>query len=226
MHGCLVSQLAATAVRNHWANTELNPAAMGLPSSVNSMITEPTKPKPRRRCLQYSLRTFFVLVTVLCVCFGWLGLKVHRANEQRKAVAWVRKMRGKVLYDYKFHEGAYLEDGAEPPGPKWLVQLLGAEYFQEVTVVDLDRTRVTDLKPLAGLKNLERLSLSVTRVNDLTPLAGLNSLEELSLEYSQVSDLTPLAGLNRLEGLGLSGTQISDLTPLAKLTSLQGLIRL
>ena len=43
------------------------------------MTTEPDKPKPNRRWLQYSLRTFFVLLTVFGV---WLGVVVHRANEQ------------------------------------------------------------------------------------------------------------------------------------------------
>ena len=33
------------------------------------MTTEPTEPKPRRRWFQFSLRTFFVLLTVACV---WL----------------------------------------------------------------------------------------------------------------------------------------------------------
>ena len=85
------------------------------------MTTETDNPKPRRRWLQYSLRTFFVLLTVFCV---WLGWTVHRANEQRKAVAWVREMGWSVEYD-----------DAEPPSPKWLVELLGVDYFQEVSFV-------------------------------------------------------------------------------------------
>ena len=43
----------------------------------------PNPSKPRRRWFQYSLRTLFVLVTVLCV---WLGVTVERARKQREAV--------------------------------------------------------------------------------------------------------------------------------------------
>ncbi|MCH7727434.1 MAG: hypothetical protein IH991_13270 [Planctomycetes bacterium] len=47
------------------------------------MTSEPTKPKPSRRWLQFSLRTMLALLTVACVWFGWLA---YKANEQRKAV--------------------------------------------------------------------------------------------------------------------------------------------
>ena len=206
------------------------------------MTSEPTKPKPRR-WLQFSLRTFFVLVTVFCV---WLGWTVHRANEQRKAVEWVREMGGDVAYGYQRDEAGIPIVDAKPPGPKWLRQLLGVDYFQEVTVVDLKTTPVSDLTPLAGLKNLELLWLNGTQVSDLTPLAKLTSLEFLSLDnthvsdltplakmtslqwlqlnYTQVSDLTPLAGLKSLKALVLRATEVSDLTPLAKLTSLESLL--
>jgi len=44
--------------------------------------------KPRRRWLSYSLRTLFVLVTLLCV---WLGLYANRAERQKRAVAWAAR---------------------------------------------------------------------------------------------------------------------------------------
>ena len=49
------------------------------------MATEP--PKPKRRWLRYSLRTFVVVLTVFGI---WLGLLVHRVNKQREAVQWVK----------------------------------------------------------------------------------------------------------------------------------------
>ena len=182
-------------------------------------MTEQTdKPKPRRRWLQYSLRTFFVLLTVLCV---WLGWTVHRANEQRKVVEWVKEMGGTVEYDYQFDKDDVDIDDAEPPGPAWLDQLLGVDYRQEVEGVDLADTQANDLTPLAGLKRLEWLAIRGTPLSDLTPLAKLTRLQELELEYTQVSDLTPLAGLNNLRWLNLQNTQVSDLTPLAGLANLK-----
>ena len=41
------------------------------------------QPKPRRRWLQFSLRTLFVVVTVFCV---WMGLVTKAARDQRQAV--------------------------------------------------------------------------------------------------------------------------------------------
>jgi hypothetical protein len=58
-------------------------------------------------------------------------------------------------------------------GRKWLVELLGADYFQEVSVVDLSRMQVIELTPLAKLTSLRDIHLDNTQVSDLTPLATL-----------------------------------------------------
>ena len=153
------------------------------------MTTEPEKPKPRRRWLQYSLRTFFVLLTVLCV---WLGWTVHLANEQRKAVEWVREKGGSVEYDYEHNPNPFSVVKGKPPVPKWLVQLLGVDYFGNVTGVDIgvpvEDSPVRDLTPLAGLQSLQELNLYSTQVNDLTPLANLTSLETLYVINTPVSE--------------------------------------
>ncbi|MCH7727821.1 MAG: leucine-rich repeat domain-containing protein [Planctomycetes bacterium] len=184
------------------------------------MTTEPAKPKPRRRWLQYSLRTFFVLLTVFGV---WLGVVVHRANAQRKVVEWVREMGGSVHYDYEYHADGQLIGDAKPPSPTWLVQLLGVDYFQGVSLVDFENQPVSDLTPLAGLTSLRWLEGDGTSVIDLTPLAGMTSLEGLYLSVTRVTDLTSVAGLKSLEELYLYNTQVSDLAPLEKLTSLRAL---
>ena len=107
------------------------------------MTTELTKPKPRRRWLQYSLRTFFVLLTVLCVWLGWL---TYKANEQRKAVEWVREMGGTVFYNYGFDEDGH---EADAPGPKWLREMLGREFLDQVVSVGFSTTQVSDVTPMA-----------------------------------------------------------------------------
>ena len=184
------------------------------------MTTEPTKPKPKRCWLQFSLRTFFVLLTVFCV---WLGWTVHQANEQRKAVAWVREMGGSVSYDYEFDEDGNIIDDAKPPGPEWLMELVGVDCFQKVSDVRICGRKVSDLTPLEKLTSLQKLDLSKTQVDDLTPLAKLPSLKWLAVDFTPVSDLTPLGGLKNLEWLCLNQSQVDDLTPLAKLTSLEAL---
>ncbi|MCH7726300.1 MAG: hypothetical protein IH991_07455 [Planctomycetes bacterium] len=79
------------------------------------MATEP--PKPKRRWLRYSLRTFVVVLTVFGV---WLGLLVHRVNKQKEAVAWVRDHGGAVRYDFEWNEskniGSWLPSHPAPTG--------------------------------------------------------------------------------------------------------------
>ena len=161
--------------------------------------------KPRRRWLQFSLRTFFVVLTVFCV---WLGVVVHRAHEQRKAVAWVEEMGGTVYYGYEFDEDINAIVDAEPPGPKWFRESLGDDYFQDVRAVYFLFTPVSDLTPLAGLKNIQYLDFSSTEVRDVTALAGLTKLRWLHLSNTQVGNLTPLAGLQNLQVLSIENTPV------------------
>ncbi len=94
-----------------------------------------------------------------------------------------------------------------------------------VTIVNLNRTRVTDadLVILKGLPRLSLLSLDSTRITDaaLDHLKGLSSLRVLSLNQTQVSDssLAKLKGLTGLSMLFLLDTPIHD----AGLTNLKGL---
>ena len=50
---------------------------------------------------------------------------------------------------------------------------------------------------------MEFLSLNDNQITDLKPLAELKELKELHLNDNQITDLTPLAGLKELETLWL-----------------------
>ena len=63
---------------------------------------------------------------------------------------------------------------------------------------------------VAGIENLERLSIHDSQFTDLTPLAKLTNLKILNLRDCRVTDPTPLAKLTELEWLDLSGTQVTD----------------
>ena len=143
----------------------------------------PNPSKPRRRWFQYSLRTLLVLVTVLCV---WLAVTANRARKQREAVAAIEAVGGVVYYEYQ------TKSGQKPPGPKWLRELIGDEYFVSVVLVDFNETQVTDagLMHLKGLTKLELLYLNRTQITDagLEHLKGLTNLEDLWLNGTQVTD--------------------------------------
>ena len=86
-----------------------------------------------RKHLRISLRTMMVLVLILSVFLGW---RVNKARQQRRAVAAVEAFGGWVHYDYEF-VGGKLTPGQEPSAPVWLRRMLGDEFFREVAYVSL-----------------------------------------------------------------------------------------
>ena len=99
-----------------------------------------------RRWLQFSLRSFFVLLTALGV---WLGVASQRAREERDAVQAIEALGGTVAYDWQYER---LTDeivftcrpGKEPPGPRWLRRVLGDAFFQRVIGVAFYRSQAGD----------------------------------------------------------------------------------
>jgi len=80
-------------------------------------------------------------------------------------------------------------------------------------VLDLGRSKVSNLSPLVNLK-LEMLMLGMcNNLKDITPLKKIKSLKELSLFKTKVDDISSLKGLS-LEMLDLSSTNISDISVL------------
>ena len=113
-----------------------------------------------------------------------------------------------------------------------IVDITGLEFAMNLRKLQLGgRNRITDLRPLANLKNLTQLHLwhreiadmpPVTNL-DISPLSGLINLEDLVLENSGISDISLLTELKALQGLGLSANNIEDISPLAGLKALQRL---
>jgi len=157
-------------------------------------------PRPRRRWLQFSLRSILVLTGVLAVLIAWLGPKFYFAYEQRQAVAAILASGGQVAYDYQ------AAGEQEPPGPKWLRRLIGDDFFQRIDVVSFRGQNISDanLKSLSGMTDLHRLSIYSPIVTDagLEHLKGVTGLRELYIT-ANVTD----AGMVKLK-------------PLTKLTTL------
>ena len=84
----------------------------------------------------------------------------------------------------------------------------------------LNDTQVNNLRVLSGLLHLQKLNVSGTQVSDLSPLTGLPNLQELDISITQIRDLTPLTSLPKLQELDFSGTPVQDISPLARLSNL------
>ncbi|MDA7926349.1 hypothetical protein N9B46_05830, partial [Mariniblastus sp.] len=170
-------------------------------------------PKPKRRWFQLRLRTLLVLVTLAAGAFWWVGWELDQRRREKVAIAWVEKMGGEVTF------GSVEKDGF-PSETSWWKKTKDILFGESVQSFSLSGDEVTDLSPLAGLENLETLTVTLSAVRDLSPLAGLKNLQALELWGTPASDLSPLAGLTTLQYLQLTGTPASDLSPLAHLKNL------
>ena len=101
-----------------------------------SELTEAGTPKPKRSWLQYSLRTFLLLVAVFSV---WLGIQVNKAQKQKAVVAAIEAAGGEVIYDWQYlaWQNSLTLPGSEnvPSQGAWLRKIVGEEYHQEIAVI-------------------------------------------------------------------------------------------
>ncbi|HUY93602.1 MAG TPA: hypothetical protein VMV10_33050 [Pirellulales bacterium] len=143
-------------------------------------------------------------------------------------MAAVRASGGSVVYDYQL-VGGKKDLSAKPPGPSWMVMLLGEDYFAVVVqasaggegfdyrrLAELNHLNEVEIYPegaelneeLGCLKDLAELECLVIRGEQLTGLAGLShirSLKTLVLHAAAKIDDKELHHLWKLENLRLAG---------------------
>ena len=104
--------------------------------------------KPKARWKTISLRGLLLLVLAIALWLGWI---VHKARQQREAVAAFQKFGGFVHYDWEFVDGPVKvprgncsgsRPGArsrrdESPGAGLAGRAVGDEYFQSIAHVSL-----------------------------------------------------------------------------------------
>lgn len=167
-------------------------------------------PKPKRRWLQFRLRTLVLFITTAAVVLGLVHL--HPAHRQSRAAAALRACGGVVT--------------AEAVGPRWFRALVGDEFFVSVVECDLTDPLISDadLVHLKGLTDLELVRLwdiSITDVG-MENLKGLTNLQTLIVSRVPITDagVKNLSALISLYDLDLSETEVTD----AGLENLKGMI--
>ncbi len=183
-----------------------------------------------RKWFVLSLRSAMLLVLLSGL---WMGWRVNRANDQRRAVAAIRRAGGGISYDYQFSVSkGYRNLNGRPWASAWLRNWLGDEFFQEVTSVQFINRPVTDLDlaPLARLDRLEEFHISGAPITDagLKHVANLKELRILSLwETPGITDagLAYLTALTKLQHLNLYRCEITD-AGLVHLRTMENLERL
>ena len=149
-------------------------------------------PRPKRRWYQYSLRTLFVLMTLVAIACSWYAYEMQKAAKRRAAIAEIEKAGGGVLYYDASSPGL----GGEPPAWYSLLRKLhgdehlgNAVFVQFGSPVDTQRVTDADLVHLKGLTKLEILSFWDKQITDagLVHLRGMTHLEELVLIDTKVT---------------------------------------
>ncbi len=147
--------------------------------------------------LQFSLRFLLLLTLVIAVLSSWFAVQVRQARRQRAAISSIAAAGAHTLYHWEIGVSRFQTD---PPGPAWLRQHVGRDFFSHVYCVQPGE--------------FGRLSESAAMLSDIE-MAGLSEFTKLNLlavEGAAITDkgLKNLAGLHELKHLGLSGTRITD----------------
>ncbi|GEM_PF-848663 len=200
----------------------------------------------RRKWFQFRLRSLLIAVLVLSLPLSWFAVRMDKARRQKQAVSELAKL-GNVKVLYECQDRWPL--AGVPAGPIWLRKLLGDDYYNDITYVDISNTRADDatLLHLKAFPRLRFLRLDRTLVTDegLRQAGRFKVLEDLYLPDQATTeglghiagpplrrlvvprhftdeDLTALHRFPNLELLDLSRTTVTD-AGLEHLRALRGL---
>jgi Leucine-rich repeat (LRR) protein len=195
---------------------------------MTSMTDSPLK--PRRPWFRFSLRFLLLLVAVVAVPLAW---KVNRARNQRLVVAEIERLNGHMYYDYErnFNVGLSTSVVPQPPGPNWLREFLGIDYFADIVHVNVRGPQVANdtLARIASLPHLQLLGVDSDRITDRGVAMVASSKELISFGVASksvtVASIDHLQGLPNLQFLRCSGSQVNDswIEHIARLKSLDTL---
>jgi hypothetical protein len=194
-----------------------------MPMATSKLVALLT---PKRRWLQFRLKTIFVLVVIVAVPCMWLKSKMERKHKERAAVAEIKRLGGHVYYDWQIPD-----PDEEPPGPVWLRKLFGDDYFSSVWYVEILRTQFDDgwlvhqvndewLVHLEPLSDLTAVCIPNAKITDtgVQYLTRFKKISFMNLTRTKMTD-AGLAHCNRLTGLkdlhvyetGVTAAGIADL---------------
>jgi hypothetical protein len=161
---------------------------------------------PKRRWLQFSVRSLVLSLTIFAL---WLGWQVHRARRQREAVETIEAAGGIVTYqDEQSSADDQIPAKAAPRERGWLARVLGDAYVDTVVAAQLVNGTNEELVAASRLPRLERLALFNSHLTDedLSLLRGLTKLR--SLTVAAISDAgwehLGAIGQTRVTGVGLA----------------------
>jgi hypothetical protein len=179
----------------------------------NEASNSKTTSRPKQRWFRYSLRTFLIAITVICL---WLGWKISGARQQHRIVFAVQELGGSVKYDFEPPVDDVFGKPLWPAESTWIDKLFGLDFDHDIVEVDLTNTNVTDetLQSMQRLWRLAFLDLSCSHITaqGFADLSNVKQLRELNLTQTQASDrdLQDIKSISSLILLHLSYNPITD----------------
>ncbi|PHS03546.1 MAG: hypothetical protein COA78_17700 [Blastopirellula sp.] len=196
--------------------------------------------------IRFSMRTLFILVTLLCVLLVPLSVKLYQARQQRLAVELLRANGAEVDYfwDRAIPIPTYSRAITHKIG---LRRALGRDFFEGVLSVRITDPSAEDISHLPHLGSRFSLTLIDPHSVDLSPLYQRNSINihftsetsftakslaalsksgcplNVDIKCPSIDDLSPIQQLSSIRRLTIDESQITDLAPLSHLTQLEEL---
>ncbi len=156
------------------------------------------------RLLRFSMKSFLIAVAFLCLLMGY---KVYQANKLRRAIDTTHTL-SETAITYHHEVGTAVSPEkittslglmeVEPPGPSWLRNYLGDEYFVDPYKVWIRDSDDVQLKIVVdGMPNLRVVNIWNTDVTNrgFRELQRLQELEELQVADSKILSDTAIAHL-------------------------------
>jgi hypothetical protein len=178
----------------------------------------------RRRWLRFSLRAFFVFITLVACAGGWIGYQLTQCPEEQQAIAHLlESMDGRnstilfanVYADQSSHE---IQPGLPialfEQAPRWSARLLGTDItLRVVSYRNAPRgNRFSYERDESGrLRRIREFEIGLDD-EDMLWINRFHHLRFLMLSWNRVTDngLIQLDNLPHLETLWLSHTPVTD----------------
>ena len=180
--------------------------------------------RPRPRWMRFSLRAFFIFVTIVACAGGWIGYQLRMCREERQAITHLlESMEGQnttILFAdmYADRSNSELQPGSPlalfEQDPHWSARLLSTDItLRVVTYRNAPRgdrfSYETD--ETGRLRRIREFTIGLDDA-DMQWINRFHHLRFLMLSWNNVTDdgLIQLDNLPHLETLWLSHTPITD----------------
>lgn len=131
------------------------------------------------------MRSLLILTLLVAILFA---IPLGRAVNQKSGREWVANQHGHVFFERETDDGT--GQFSRSRVPKFLIRLLGVDFFNPVRCVVFDCDELLDLQPLKKMPTLHTIVINIEMADDidLSPMEELRNLKEVHFtEWSFVS---------------------------------------